>query len=80
MYKSRLTLILGWLAAYELYNDKIKKSIIDQQVYDAIKKIYGEKTWFWGESATPLFLLMSKLAQKMGDDVLSNKIICDFNH
>src|SRR4030042_1938281 len=51
--------------------------LIDNRVYSSLKKLYGNDTWFWGESATPLFVMMSKLAQKSGDSSLSNRIICD---
>jgi len=77
-YKSRLTIVLGWLAAFELYMKSTKNNYtIDPRVYDSIKKFYGSDTWFWGESATPLFIMMSKLANASDDTVLANKIICD---
>ena len=77
-YKSRLTIIIGWLAAFELYMKSTNANYtIDRRVYDSLKKFYGSDTWFWGESATPLFIMMSKLAIASGDTFLSNKIICD---
>lgn len=77
-YKSRLTIVMGWLAAFELYMKSTDANYtIDHRVYDSIKKFYGSDTWFWGESATPLFIMMSKLAIASGDTFLSNKIICD---
>lgn len=78
IYKSRITMILGWLSAFELYKRQIDSNYkIDQRVHDSIKKYYKGKTWFWGESATPLFVIMSLLAFKCGDTSLLNTIICD---
>lgn len=77
-YKSRLTMVMGWLAAFELYMKNTDANYtLDRRVYDCVKKFYGSDTWFWGESATPLFIMMSKLAIAFGDSSLSNKIICD---
>jgi hypothetical protein len=77
-YKARVTLVLGWLAAYELCLKKLDKGYVaDKGVYRAIKKAYARSVWFWGESATPLFVMMSMLADQAGDQELSNKIICD---
>jgi len=77
-YKSRLTTVIGWLAAFELCMKSTDANYtIDRRVYDSVKKFYGSETWFWGESATPLFIMMSKLAIAFGDTFLSNKIICD---
>ena len=78
IYKSRITMILGWLSAFELYKKQtVSNYEIDQRVYDSIKQYYKGKTWFWGESATPLFVMMSLLAFECGDTSLSNMIICD---
>lgn len=75
-YKARVTLVLGWLSAFELYKKNLQIDYqIDSRVYESIKKFYGSITWYWGESATPLFFVMSKLAQQYGDNFLSNKII-----
>lgn len=78
IYKSRILLVLGWLSALELYKKQIDSNYtIDKRVYDSIKKYYGKRFWFWGESATPLFVMMSLLTWELGDTYFSNKIIWD---
>ena len=77
-YKSRITTVLGWLSAFELYKKKIDVNYqIDTRVCDSIRGFYGKVTWFWGESATPLFIMMSKLLYEADEKELSNKIVCD---
>ena len=76
-YKARITLVLGWLASYELYLSAIDVNYtLDRNILNAIQKNYKD-TWFWGESATPLFIAMSELLLKSNESYLSNKIICD---
>jgi len=75
-YKSRLTIVLGWLAASELFNKQKDSSyLIDQRVSDSIKKYYSD-LWYWGESATPFFVEMSLLL-RLFNDPLSEKIPID---
>jgi hypothetical protein len=77
-YKARITTVLGWLSASELYLKKSDSDYkIDARVCDSIREFYGTVTWFWGESATPLFIMMSKLLYDANEKELSNKIICD---
>ena len=76
-YKARLTMVVGWLSAYELHMKEIDVNYqIDNRIYSSIKLFYKDM-WFWGESATSLFLMMSKICEKVGDRSFSNKIICD---
>ena len=78
IYKSRVTMVLGWLSAFEMYKTQTDSDYkIDYRVYESIERLYNKKTWFWGESATPFFIMMSLLALECGDTLLSNKIICD---
>ena len=78
IYKSRITMVLGWLSAFEMYKKQTDSDYkIDHRVYESIKQFYNEKTWLWGESATPFFIMMSLLVSEYGDTSLSNKIICD---
>lgn len=78
IYKSRILMVLGWLSALELYKKQIDTNYnIDERVYGSIKKHYGKRFWFWGESATPLFVMMSLLTWELGDTILSDKIIWD---
>ncbi len=77
IYKSRITMVLGWLSAFELYNKRIDKTYeIEKRVYDSIKQNHeGKTTWFWGESATPFFVMMSLCVSECGDSLLANNII-----
>lgn len=78
IYKARLTIVLGWLSAYELFRKKTEDAyLIDRSIYEYIKKLYPDKVWYWGESATPFFILMSLLSLEFNDKELSNKIITD---
>ena len=78
IYKSRITMILGWFSAFEMYTKQTDSNYkLDHRVYESIKQYYKGKTWFWGESATPFFIMMSLLAFECGDTSLSNTIICD---
>jgi hypothetical protein len=75
-YKARLTIVVGWLSAYELHMKEADINYhIDDRIYTSIKKLYQDM-WFWGESATPLFLMMSKVCEAFGDSSFSYRIIC----
>lgn len=78
IYKSRTTIVLGWLSAYELFRREYEKNYeVDEFIYESIKNLYPDQIWYWGESSTPLFLMMSLLALECNDKILSNKIITD---
>jgi len=78
MYKARMTIVIGWLSALELFQKRINREYeLDDCIYGYIKEYYPIKTWFWGESATPFFILMSLFLSEYGDKDLSNSIICD---
>lgn len=78
IYKARMTIVLGWLSALELFQKRIDREYeLDAHIYDYIKEYYPIKTWFWGESATSLFILMSLFLSECGDEELSNSIISD---
>ena len=78
IYKARLIIVLGWLSAHELFRKKAENHYeTDIHIYEYIKKFYLEKTWYWGESSTPFFIMMSLLALENNDLRLSNKIITD---
>ena len=73
--KARLTIIGGWISASELVNSNIEKDYkLDKTVYDFIKSQYNNM-WYWGESSTPFFIIMSKFLEQYGDIILSNEII-----
>jgi hypothetical protein len=78
IYKARMTIVLGWLSAFELFQKRIDREYeLDSHIYGCIKEYYPNKTWFWGESATPLFILMSLFLSEYEDEDLSNLIISD---
>ena len=78
IYKARITIVMGWLSALELFQKRIdRKYELDGSIYDYIKEYYPDKTWFWGESATPFFILMCLFLSEYGDEELSNSIIND---
>ena len=78
IYKSRLTMVLGWLSAFELYSEQKDKSYaLDKRVFEYIKRYYKDATWYWGESATPFFVEMSLFAFRFGDTSFSNAILVD---
>jgi hypothetical protein len=78
IYKVRMTIVLGWLSAFELFQKRIdRKYELDDRIYGYIKEYYPNKTWFWGESAIPLFILMSLFLSEYRDEGLSNSIISD---
>jgi hypothetical protein len=78
IYKARLTIVLGWLSAYELFRNKTESNYeIDNLIYEFIKRLYPKKIWYWGESATPFFIIMSLVALEFNDKELSNRIITD---
>ena len=76
IYKSRITIVLGWLSAHELYKKQIDNSyIMDKRIYDYIQQNYERITLFWGESGTPFFVMMNFLANEFNDKLLSTRII-----
>jgi hypothetical protein len=78
IYKARMTIAMGWLSALELFQKRINGEYeLDDRIYSHIKECYPIKTWFWGESATPFFILMSLFLSEYGDKDLSNSIIRD---
>ena len=77
IYKSRMTIVLGWLSAFELYRKSVDASYsLDELILKKIKS-YREYLWYWGESATGYFITMSMLAEKLGDSSLSTNILID---
>jgi hypothetical protein len=78
LYKARLTIVLSWLSSYELFRNETESNYeIDKLIYEYIRKLYPEKVWYWGESATSFFIMMSLLSLKFDDKELSNRIITD---
>jgi hypothetical protein len=77
IYKSRMTIVLGWLSAFELYRKSVDVSYsLDEQILEKLKS-YREYLWYWGESATGYFITMSMLAEKLGDSSLCTNILID---
>ena len=77
IYKARITIVLGWLSALELYRKKSHSDyVIDDRILQKIKN-FRDNLWYWGESATGYFIAMSLLAEKSGDLPLSTFILVD---
>ncbi|MDR2708270.1 MAG: hypothetical protein LBB87_05970 [Nitrososphaerota archaeon] len=77
LYRARLTMVIGWLSALELYykqNDNTH--VLDERIIQQIKT-YRDSLWYWGESATGYFLMMSRLLDKSGDSQLSKHILIE---
>jgi hypothetical protein len=77
IYKSRLVIAMGWLAAHEVYLKRKDPSyVVDKQIYERIVKLEKENFfWFWGESGTPFFIVLSLFIRECGDKQLSNRFI-----
>lgn len=77
IYRSRLTIVLGWLSAFELFMKHTDNEYaIDQRILEYIKR-YKNDIWYWGESATPYFIEMSLVGYQLGDDAFSNDLLID---
>jgi hypothetical protein len=77
IYKSRFVIVLGWLSAHELFlKNKNPKYIIDKRIYERIQGMdKNGQLLFWGESATPFFMVMSLIARACTDEHLSDRLI-----
>lgn len=73
----RLGLLGGWLSSFELVSSLIWVDYkLDERVYDFIRTNY-ESMKYWGESATPYFIVMSMFLDKFGDSDFSNSVLGD---
>lgn len=78
IYRSRLTIVLGWLSAYELFRKHGNNAYaIDDRIFQYIKKYRKDGIWFWGETATPCFIEMSLMGYQSGDVTFSNNLLID---
>jgi hypothetical protein len=78
IYKSRVTIVLGWLSAFELHKKREDSSyILDKRVFDYIYRYHKDTLWYWGESATPFFVAMSLFALEFGDSSFSNTFLAN---
>lgn len=75
--KIRLGLLGGWLCSFELVSSLICVDYkLDERVYDFIGTNY-ENMKYWGESATPYFIVMSMFLEKYGKSDFSNSVLSD---
>lgn len=73
----RLGLLGGWPSSFELVSSLICGDYkLDERVYDFIRTNY-ENMKYWGESATPYFIVMSMFLDKFGDSDFSNSVLRD---
>lgn len=76
IYQARVTIVLGWLAAYELIQKINKPSyILDERLVNLIKQNYPERMWFWGESATIYYIMIVLFLKSYGGKTLSITIL-----
>lgn len=77
VYKARLTIVLGWLCAYELYHlaSSPTKREPDKALLGIAQQRFEEWSWYWGESGTPHQLMVSLLAEIGGSEEFSWKIL-----
>lgn len=76
LFQIRLGILAGWLSAYELATKSLDDDyVLDEKVYQFIVDNLNQMT-YWGESATPFFILMSKFSEAFNED-FSNKLIYD---
>ncbi|MDV2495030.1 MAG: hypothetical protein RX316_02330 [bacterium] len=74
-YRSRMTITLGHLAAFELYKMlKIKKKISDANVLRILRERFKEM-YLWGESAVPMYLLVSLYLELNGNQSEAETIL-----
>lgn len=67
VYKTRTTIILGWLSAYELikkYNDFTYT--LDESLYQLIMDNFPHNMFLWGESASIHFIMMGLFLSLLG--------------
>lgn len=83
LYSTRITLVLGFLAAYELIQKKVNSSYIeDRKIVDRILNSYKKEEFaFLGEAMSPLIFMIAIYLFNSGEKELSIKIAKDFfNH
>lgn len=68
VYKTRATIILGWLSAYELLQ-KCRDSCytFDRRIYELIKYNFPHNMFLWGESASIHFIMMGLFLSLLGE-------------
>jgi hypothetical protein len=75
VYQARLTIVVGWLCAYELFRMTNSNGwAYDRTLLGIIQQRFKDWFWYWGESGTP-FQLMASLFAQIADPDLSWKII-----
>jgi hypothetical protein len=77
VYKARLTIVLGWLCAYELFrlaNDPANWEH-DETLLGIVQQKFKEWFCYWGESGTPHQLMATLLTEVAGNESLSWDIL-----
>lgn len=78
IYKTRVTIILGWFAAFELIQkQKDDKYILDKRLYDLICCNFPDNFHFWGESASCCFVIVGLFLSLFGEKDMASKIFKD---
>jgi len=76
VYKARLTMVLAWLCALQLFDLKLNGSAKrDERIIQVIKGNHNDWLWYWGQSATPYHLIISLFCEVMKESELSWSIM-----
>jgi len=78
VYQARLTIVLGWLCAFEL-SCLVNSSDwqLDKNLLVIIKRRFKEWFWYWGESGTTYQIMISLFAEAAGKDSVFWDILLD---
>ena len=69
VYAYRSTLVLGWLASFELLQTILNPEYkLDNRITESIRNIWNTGFWgYWGESASPYYFAMGLFLEKAGE-------------
>lgn len=75
VYKTRVTIIFGWLSAYELIQKAEDSSYtFDKSISDLIKDNFPHNFCLWGESATANFIMMGLFLSSLNEKEMATKV------
>jgi len=76
VYKARVTIVVGWLCAYEIFQCLVSKNREpDRDILASVQEKFKDWSWYWGESATSYLLMVSLFLEIAGDVDLCWQII-----
>jgi hypothetical protein len=75
IYKARVTIVLGGLAALETYlHSEDEKYVLDRKLLELIKQNI-QFIWFWGESAFPYFFSLIKYLELNNEGKIAKDLL-----